>query len=408
MSQFRYKALQADGGMTEGVIEAQGRQDAIARLESKGWKPIQIAEQAAAAPKKSASFALPVFSRRISYHDLENFTRLLASLLAAGVPLSRALVILQREAANPAASERWKEIHDCVIDGMSLADAMAQKPQPFSRIYIAMVQAGETGGFLDVVLSQIADFQSREKDLRSKVSTALIYPSVLMGLAVCVLIFLLTFFIPRFQKIFSGFGAELPMITQIIIGASHAVRNYGIFILLGIGILAWFVRNWLESENGSRAWQRILLNLPVLGPLSARFAMTRFCRMLGTLIGAGVPLIQGLNVARKSIHNAILFDAVSDSIERVKKGDPLASSLSQCPQLFPASILEMISIAEETGRLDQELIRIASDAEEDLDRRLRIAVALAEPLMLFVIAGFIGVIFIGMVIPIFTIQDYIK
>lgn len=322
--------------------------------------------------------------------------------------MSRALVILTKEASTPAAKDKWKEIHDLVIDGMSLADAMAKSPDTFPRVYVAMVQAGETGGFLDVVLNQIADFQAREKELRSKVMTAMLYPAVLLFLALGVLIYLLVFFIPRFQEIFTGFGATLPLLTQVIVGASELIRHYGLYVAAGVGLTIYFVRNWLVSEQGRRTWEKIILRLPVVGPLIARFAMSRFCRMLGTLLGAGVPLINGLNVARKSIGNQILVDAVANSIERVKQGDALGPSLSDCKDLFPGSVLEMVSVAEESGRLDQELVRIANVTEGDLDRQLKTAVAFAEPLMLFLIAAFIGTIFIGMVIPIFTMQDYIK
>jgi type II secretory pathway component PulF len=339
---------------------------------------------------------------------LENFTRLLSSLLAAGVPLSRALTILYKEASSPAATAKWKEIHGLVIDGMSLADAMAKSPETFPRVYTAMVQAGETGGFLDLVLAQIADFQAREKELRSKVMTAMLYPSILLVLALGVLIFLLTFFIPRFQLVFAGFGAALPLPTQIVIGLSNGVRSYGIFVALGLGIGVYLLRNWFSSNTGRRSWEGLLLRAPLVGPLVAQFAMARFCRMLGTLLGAGVPLVQGLNVARKSIGNQILVDAVAQSIERVQQGGQMGASLADCKGLFPSSVLEMISVAEESGRLDQELVRIANVTEGDLDRQLKTAVAFAEPLMLFFIAGFIGTIFISMVLPIFTLQDYIK
>ncbi len=408
MALYQYRVLQGDGTMAEGSLEAQGRQDALAQLESRGCKPVSLSEIANDSQEKKSSFSLSWKSNKVSFRDLENFTRMLASLLAAGVPLSRALVILYREASSQSSQERWKDVHDRVIDGVSLADSMAQYSDTFPRVYVAMVQAGETGGFLDIVLGQIADFQVQEKELRSKVVAALIYPSVLLFLAITVLIFLLVFFIPKFQTIFEGFGAALPLITRIIVGVSESVRSYGFFVVAGIGICVYLIRNWLHSEQGKRKWDEWILRFPVLGPLSAKFAMARFCRMLGTLLGAGVPLIQALNVARKSINNQVLVDAVSASIERVKQGDRLAASLADCKQLFSGSILEMISISEETSRMDQELVRIAKVTEQDLDRQLKTAVALTEPLMLFLIAGLIGTIFIGMVIPIFSIQDYIK
>jgi type II secretory pathway component PulF len=415
MPVFQYKALQADGGVAEGQLEAAGRQEAFAQMAGLGLRPVSLAEKASA--QAGQSLALPAAlsglsfgkkSEKISARALENFTRLLSSLLAAGVPLSRALVILYKEASTAATTAKWKEVHDLVIDGMSLADAMAKSPETFPRVYVAMVQAGETGGFLDLVLAQIADFQAREKELRSKVMTAMLYPSILLVLALGVLIFLLTFFIPRFQLVFAGFNAALPLPTQIVIAISHGVRSYGLFILAGLVLGAFFVRHWFASEQGRRIWEGLILRAPVVGPLVAEFAMARFCRMLGTLLGAGVPLVQGLNVARKSIGNQILVDAVSLSIERVQEGGQLGASLADCRGLFPSSVLEMISVAEESGRLDQELVRIANVTEGDLDRQLKTAVAFAEPLMLFLIAGFIGTIFISMVLPIFTLQDYIK
>src|SRR6266481_210253 len=405
MPLFQYRALQADGVVAEGQLEAAGRQEAFRQMEGLGLRPVRLAEKAAEAAEKGLALpaslsSISIFkkSEKISARALENFTRLTASLLAAGVPLSRALVILYKETSTPATTAKWKEIHDLVVDGMSLADAMAKSPDTFPRVYVAMVQAGETGGFLDLVLAQIADFQAREKELRSKVMTAMLYPCILLVLALGVLVFLLTFFIPRFQLVFVGFGAALPLPTQIVIGVSHLVRSYGLFIVGGIVVAALALRNWFSSEQGRRTWEGLILRAPIVGPLVAQFAMARFCRMLGTLLGAGVPLINGLNVARRSIGNQILVDAVSNSIERVKEGKALGPSLADCRALFSGSVLEMVSVAEESGRLDQELVRIANVTEAELDRQLKTAVAMAEPLMLFFIAGFIGTIFIGMVL----------
>src|SRR6185436_9232440 len=331
------KAVQANGVIAEGQLEAAGRHEAFNQMAGLGLRPVSLAEKAAGAKPASAflpaslgSLSFGKKSEKISPRALENFTRLLSSLLAAGVPLSRALVILYKEASNSAANAKWREIHDLVIDGMSLADAMGKSPETFPRVYTAMVQAGETGGFLDLVLAQIADFQSREKELKSKVVTAMLYPAILLVLAVAVLIFLLTFFIPRFQGIFTGFGAALPLPTQIVLGISHGIRSYGLFVLAGLVTVVLLVRNWFKSESGKRVWEGLMLRAPLIGPLVAQFAMARFCRMLGTLLGAGVPLVQALNVARKSMGNQILVDAVSQSIERVQQGGKLGQSLAEC------------------------------------------------------------------------------
>ena len=417
MPTFSYKALQADGKMAEGVLEAGSRPDALRQMETLGLRPVNLAEKLAAGKTGSASagalgnlgnVSFKFESKKVSAKELENFTRLLSSLLAAGVPLSRALVILYKESSSPAAQAKWKQVHDLVVDGMSLANAMAQSPDTFPRVYVAMVEAGEAGGFLDVVLAQIADFQTREKELKSKVLTAMIYPCILLFLALVVLTVLLVFFIPKFQKVFASVHGSLPLITQLVIGLSHLVRSYGVFVALGIGAVGFLVRAWFASEKGKRSWEGIILKSPLVGPLIAQFAMARFCRMLGTLLSAGVPLVQGLNVSRRSIGNQILVDAVGQSIERVQQGGRLGQSLGDCKALFSGAVLEMISVAEESGKLDVELIRVASVTEVDLDRNLKTAVAFAEPLMLFLIAGFIGVIFISMLLPVFSLQDYIK
>ncbi len=425
MPTFHYRALQADGKIAEGQIEAGGRAEAFRQIESQSLRPISLKEgingkarpRAAALPSDpseqpeqpdTSGLKFSFGSGRITARVLENFTRLLSSLLAAGVPLSRALVILQKEAANPAAKAKWKEVHDSVVDGMSLADAMGKSPDTFPKVYVAMVEAGETGGFLDVVLGQIADFQEREKEMRAKVTAAMLYPIILMGLALCVLVAMLVFFIPQMQKMFIGVHGELPLLTRIIISLSEAVRSYGLLVAVVIIVAVLLARAWIVSPVGRRTWEGLILRLPILGTLVAQFAMSRFCRMLGTLLGAGVPLINSLNVARRSIGNQILVDAVTNSIDLVKEGKALGVSLAGCRTLFAGSVLEMVSVAEESGRLDQELVRIATVTEGDLDRQLKTAVSLFEPLLLFLIAAFIGTLFIGMVLPIFTLQDYIK
>jgi len=415
MPAFSYRALKSDGKIAEGVLDAGSRPDALRQIETLGLRPVNVletiskaAKNGSATPSSMGNISFKFAAKKVSAKELENFTRLLSSLLAAGVPLSRALVILQKEASSAASKAQWKQIHDYVVDGLSLADAMAKSPETFPRVYVAMVEAGEAGGFLDVVLAQIAEFQSREKELKSKVMTAMLYPCILLVLALIVLTVLLVFFIPKFQRVFASIHGSLPLITQMIIGASHLMRSYGLLVGAGLVGLFFLVRTWFASAKGKRIWEGSILKAPLVGPLIAQFAMARFCRMLGTLIGAGVPLVHGLNVARRSIGNQILVDAVAQSIERVQQGGRLGQSLADCRSLFPGSVLEMISVAEESGKLDAELVRIAAETETDLDRNLKTAVAFAEPVMLFLIAGFIGVIFIGMLLPVLSMSEYIK
>jgi type II secretory pathway component PulF len=301
----------------------------------------------------------------------------------------------------------WSAIHDDVVGGTPLADALAKWPKVFSSVYVAMVRAGESGGFLHVVLQQIADFRTREADLKGKVKAALIYPCVLGVFAILVVTFLLTFFIPKFSSIFADFGAQLPWLTQVIVAASQLLTRYGPFVAIGIVGIVIFIRRGLATEAGRRLLERAILKTPALGKVTARFALVRFCRMLGTLVGSGVPLVSALRTAKESLGNQTLSDAVAHAIDEVQRGTPLSRSLADTPVLFPASVIEMIAIAEETGRLDKELQRLSVAYEADLERNLRMLVALAEPAMLFVTAAVIGTVVVAMLLPILTLQDVV-
>ena len=337
--------------------------------------------------------------------QLESFTRELANLLAAGLSLSRSLALLKRETHNPAAKATWGRIHDDVVGGEALADSMAKYPKVFSTVYIAMVRAGEQGGFLHVVLQQITDFRGREQELKGKVKTAMIYPLALGTIGSCVVIFLMTFFIPKFSGIFEQFGSKLPALTRVVVAISGFLIHYGLFIAVAVAIAAFAIRKWTETPKGKRMLERLILNTPALGTVIARFALVRFTRMLGTLVGAGVPLIASLRTAKEAIGNATLGDAVGDAIDQVQRGIALSQALGGNDRLFPPSVIEMISVAEETGRLDKELVRLSIAYEGDLDRNLKILVALAEPLMLVIMAAIIGTVVVSMLLPVFTLQD---
>lgn len=409
MTTFAYTAIGNKGEKTTGTLAADCKASAIAQVVQKGLHPVSITEQSGkgngATARAAASGARP---GRVPQKAVEAFTRELANLLAGGVPLSRALSLLKREASNHAAKYLWGTIHDDVVGGTALADAIAKWPKNFSTVYVAMVRAGEAGGFLDVVLNQIAEFRAREQDLKGKVKAALIYPCVLACLAVVVLIALLTFFIPTFSKMFNEFGGTLPLLTRWIIWLSGIVKSYGLFLAVAIVILGVFLKRGLSSDAGRRRFEQTLLAVPILGTVIAHFALVRFCRMLGTLVGSGVPLVASLRVAREAIGNQTLADTVSNAIDQVQRGMALSKALGETERLFPPSVVETIAVAEETGRLDKELVRIATSFEGDLDRQLRMLVAVLEPLLLFVMAGLIGTIVIGMLLPIFNVQDLVK
>jgi type II secretory pathway component PulF len=408
MSVFAYTALSKDGQRTSGTLTSDSRATALAEMTRKGLRPVTIEEaRDLEAAKKVQGRAHAGKPRKVHAKTIEAFTRELANLLAGGVPLARSLSLLRREASQPAAKQLWNDIHDDVVGGTSLGDALAKWPGSFSTVYVAMVRAGEMGGFLDVVLGQIAEFRAREQDLKGKVKAAMIYPMILACLAAAVVMFMMWFFVPRFSGIFAEFGGNLPMLTQIVVGVSDTLQHYGLFVIGGIVAIVIVAKRAMSTQAGRRRMEVAMLATPLLGRVMAQFALVRFGRMLGTLIGAGVPLVASLRVARDAIGNQTLADTVSRAIEQVQRGEPLSKSLANSPRLFPPSVVEMIAVAEETARLDKELIRLSASYETDLDRQLRMLVAVAEPLMLFLMAGLIGTIVMGMLLPILNLGDIV-
>lgn len=407
MTTFAYTAIGARGEKTSGTLSADSKAAALQQVVQKGLHPVSISEQGGKAAAAKAAAAVPKYGR-VPQKAVESFTRELANLLSGGVSLARALSLLKREAGTPAAKFLWGSVHDDVVGGTALADAVAKYPKNFSSVYVAMVRAGEAGGFLDVVLGQIADFRAREQDLKGKVKAAMVYPAVLAIVAVIVLVVLLTFFIPTFSKMFSDFGSELPALTQVVISMSDGVKHYGLFILGGLVVIGILLKRALATDSGRRRLEEIILGTPLLGKVIAHFALIRFCRMLGTLVGAGVSLVASLRVAREAIGNQTLSDTVSSAIEQVQRGQALSKALGESERLFPASVVETIAVAEETGRLDKELMRIATSFEGDLDRQLRMLVSVLEPLILLVMALLIGTVVISMLLPIFNLQDLMK
>ena len=403
MPLFTYTAIDRTGRQLNGTVPADSRAAALDQVISQGLSPVSVDEQGS-----NTRVVVPSTSTRVSQTSVEQFTRELANLLAAGLPLARALQLLRREASQPGAKNVWGAIHDDVVGGTSLADSMAKWPKAFSSVYVAMVRAGEAGGFLHVVLQQIADFRTREQDLKGKVKSAMIYPAFLSVFGTLVVIGLLTWFLPKMKTMFDEFGGNLPALTQGIIALSEALKKYGIYAVGALVVIVIAMKRSLDTEAGHRFLERTILATPAVGKIMAHFALVRFSRMLGTLLGGGVPLVASLRVAKEAIGNQTLTDAVGYAIEEVQRGQPLSRSLGASPMLFPPSVVEMVSIAEETGRLDKELIRLSVTYEGDLDRNLRMLVSLAEPTLLVIMAMVIGTVIVGMLLPIFNMQELMR
>jgi type II secretory pathway component PulF len=403
MATFTYKAIDSAGRETVDKLVAADRAAAIDMIYGRQLCPVSV-EKA----EEARSGGLFARIGGVSKREIDAFTRQLGNLLAAGVPMSRALGILSREASRTASKKLWATVHDQVAGGMALADALSLHPNAFSPIYVAMVRAGETGGFLDIVLDQIATFRAREAELKGRVKGALVYPIILAVLSAGIMVFLLTFFIPRFSQMFEEFGGSLPTLTRYIVTASDLLVKYWFMLVIGIALIVFGVQRMVTKEEGRRTMEGLLLRVPLFGTGVARFALVRFCRMLGTLVGAGVPLIASLRVAKEAIGNQVLADTVGHATENVQKGHPLARSLEGCRVLFPPAVIEMISVAEESGRLDQELVRLAGAYEAELDRYLKMMVTLIEPALLFLMAVLVGTVVIGMLLPIFNLQELIR
>jgi len=398
MPSFDYIALASDGHARSGRIDADDALAAQRAIEVLGLVPTEV--------KVATTGGL--LGGRVPAAQVLAFARSLGGLIAAGVPLSRALTVIEREATHAGARQAWSAIHAKVRDGATLADAMAAQPGLFPPVFVAMVRAGEAGGFLELVLEQVADYLEKSRELLGRVGAALIYPALLAVIASAVVSFLLVWFIPRFATLFASFNRELPLITRIIQGASDVLLHHGwIIIVVGVGGFIG-VRAFIANPAGAAAWERLQLKLPGVGEVKATLARVRFCRMLGTLLKAGVSLLPALKVAREAIGNNVLAARLAEATERIRQGEPLAASLSGLGAMLPPTALEALSVAENSGRLPQELLRLADSSERDLDRRLRTLVSLAEPLLLLVMAALVGAIVIGMLMPIFDLWSAIK
>lgn len=399
MPAFAYAALAADGAVRTGTIQADDAVAAQRAVEALGFLPTRIDEAHAAGPAGR---------RRVPAAQVLGFARALGGLLGSGVPLSRALTVIEREAVHPAARAAWADIHARVRDGSPLGDAMAAQGGLFAPVFIAMVRAGEAGGFLGVVLEQVADYLERSRELAGRVAAALIYPALLAVIATGVVAFLLVWFIPRFATLFASFHRELPLITRIIQGASALLVEWGPLLLLAGAIVAVGVRAALARPSGAKVWERLRLRLPVAGPIATMLARVRFCRMLGTLLKAGVPLLAAMQVARETVGSPVIEQALGEAAERVRQGEALTAALDRSGDLLPATDREGLAVAESGGRLPEALLRLAETGERELDRRLRAAVALAEPLMLLAMAALVGTIVVGMLLPIFDLWSAIS
>jgi general secretion pathway protein F/type IV pilus assembly protein PilC len=402
MPDFTYEAISATGQRSQGTLAANTEREALAVLDSRGLMPIKVAAAKSAGTHHR-------WGGKVRGRYMAAFYSQLADLLHSGVPLLRSLDILERQSVTPLLSETVREVRGKVADGTSLADAMNQHPRVFNELAVSMVRAGQEGGFLEDVLKRIADFTEHQEDLKAKVVGALAYPVFLAVVGVLVLNILVIFFVPRFEPIFKKLEekGELPAVTEMIMGASHLMQRQGWWIAIAFIAAIYIFRRWAASESGRLTVDGWRLRAPGAGAIYLHLALSRFTRILGTLLHNGIPILQALRVSKDATGNRVLSQAIEKSAENIKGGETLASPLAAC-KYFPRDVVEMIAVAEESNNLDTVLVDIAVGLEKRTTRQLDLFVRLLEPLMLLVMAGVTLIVVAGLLLPVFKMSSALK
>jgi len=395
---FRYTARTEGGQKISGLMEAETEAAVLRMLEEKRLFPISVAGQGARASGETA----PRARRRAKARDVGIMYGQLADLLGSGVPLLRALDSLIKSSASQALRELIREIRSSVAEGKTLTDSMRQYPETFPPLHTAMVQAGERAAFLEQVLRGLAEFLERLDELRSKVMGAMIYPALLTALGGTVMLGALVFFVPKFQPLLANVKKPLP--TELLFGASTVVRSHWYLLIVGLAVLVGLVWANLRSEKAKRWMEKVRLKVPVVGNALRLLAITRFCRILGTMLSNGVPLLHALKISRDATGSTLLSERIAVATDSVRDGKRLSEPLG-ADGFFPEQILAMIAVAEESNKLDKVLVQIADTVERRTNRQVDQAVRLIEPVILCLVAAGIGFLALGLLLPIFTMAS---
>jgi len=395
MPDFEYTARDATGAAVSGLIGATSPQDALAQLTAKQIFPLKI-EMAETAKTQQKQV-----SRRVPARHLANFYSQLADLLKSGVPLLRSLELLEGQTRQPALKAVLSEVRASVADGTRLYDSMRVHPKAFSELVCSMVRAGEEGGFLEDVLKRIATITEHQEEMKSSVIGALVYPMFLVVVGTTVVSVLIVFFVPKFSGTFDAMKerGELPWATTALMGISEAVQGYWHYGLIVIVASAIALQQWLATEQGVAFWSRFQLRAPGLGRVIRSLAIARFCRVLGTLMQNGVPLLQSLRIAKDATGNKVLADAIDKATENITAGKSLARPLGASGE-FPIEVVEMVAVAEEANNLENVLIGISDNLERRSDRELQMVVRLLEPVLLLMMAVVVLFVFVALLVPI--------
>ena len=403
MPKFSYTAVDARGKQANGFVEANDQSDAITQIRQLGFYPQRLdeakdnAQDAVAAenkpkPKKGGA--------KVKSKILTIFTRQLATLIEAGLPLMRSLNTLAKQERNPVMRNTMVQLAEAVESGGTFSEALAQHPKIFDKLYVNMVKAGELGGVLEIVLNRLAEFQEKSQKIKGKVVSAMVYPLVVLVIAAAILTFLLIFIVPKFQQIFTDAlpGKPLPGVTLFVIWCSHTLVAQWYFVVGGIVAMVFGYKAMASTPAGIIVLDRIALRIPVFGDLTSKTAISRFARTLGTLISSGVPILQALNITRDTAGNTVVANAINKIHDSVKEGESVVGPM-EASNVFPPMVTSMVQVGEETGQLPDMLVKVADVYEAEVDNVVTGLTSILEPIMIVMLAVIVGTIVIALFMP---------
>jgi type IV pilus assembly protein PilC len=396
---FLWEGRTRGGAVHKGEVEADSREAAIATLRQQHIVVTTI-------KSKPKDLTLPGFGGRVPEKDLVLFTRQFSTMIDAGLPLVQCLDILGKQTKNKTFSKTILEIKRDVEGGDTFADALRKHPKIFDDLYVNLVQAGEIGGVLDATFARLATYIEKARSLKSKVKSAMIYPSAIILVAVSVITFLMIFVIPVFAQMFVDFGGTLPWPTQLVIGVSYFMKSYILFAIPLLIVAIFGFKQYYKTESGKHMIHRALLRVPILGPLLQKAAVARFSRTLSTLLGSGVPIIDSLDITARTAGNKVVEAAILASIGSIKEGQSLTTPLAK-HAVFPPMVVQMVEIGDVTGALDSMLGKIADFYEEEVDRAVEALTAMLEPMMMVFLGSVLGFIIVAMYLPIFKMASLV-
>ena len=403
MALYTYRALDKQGEIVQDKLEGSGEMAVAHELRQQGLLVIDVKEQSVAQKDILAPF------KGIKLGDLVVFSRQLATMINAGLPIVRALYVLSEQTENPKLKDVVVAVRKDVEAGSSLSEALEKHPEVFSRLYTEMVKAGEIGGILDGVLLRLADQLERDQDLRRKIRSAMTYPIVVLILAILAASFMLIFIVPVFAKMFQDLGGTLPLPTRICMLISDILTSiWGVLVYAGMALAVVMFLRWKKSESGRKVWGRAVLRIPAkIGDVVKKATLARFARTLATLSAAGVPILQSIEITATSSGNWVVEKALLKSRDAIREGIPIYKPLETEP-VFPPMVTRMIAVGEETGDIDGMLTKIAEFYESEVDAAVKALTSIIEPLMIVVVGGIVGAIVISMYLPMFKIFELIE